>query len=293
MNSGDRINLALIICLQLFALTMLWLASHSGLLICIISAILFSFAMLTNYSLLHEASHNNLNSRPEINRLLGTLAGCLFPVSFTFYTNGHAFHHMNNRSKHERFEYYDPDASWRSILMKHLQWYAIIIGTHWALIVFMNYVAATIPWVLKLSPFKKFTSTDGMFERLGSQQLQNITTESLLILVYWIILWNILDLTFAAVAISYTTFAFNWSSRQYVAHAFTPLDKNTGALNLKVSRFMERLLLYSNLHLLHHQHPDIPWHGLPELAKDQPTSSYFKHYLKLWTAPIPTPQLPV
>lgn len=289
MKPGNNVNLALCIFLQLFAFFLLWTASHSGPLICILAAVIFSFAMLTNYCLIHEASHNNLNSNPGINWLLGTLTACLFPVSLTFYKNGHLFHHLNNRSEHERFEYYDPNASAASILLRHLQWYGIITGTHWIFIPVISFMAATVPWTLRLRPVSQFVSTKGMFDRLNTQHLKYITIESLIILLYWITIWNLLDLSMMPVAIMYACFAFNWSTRQYIAHAFTPLDKDLGALNLKLSWFMEKLLLYSNLHLVHHQHPDAPWHKLPELAQNQPDKSYFRQYLKLWTAPKKIP----
>ncbi len=289
MRTGDRLNLALCLFLHLFAFSLFWLASHSELMITFGIAIIFSYAMLTNYCLLHEASHNNLHSNRKLNWLLGTLTGCLFPVSLSFYTNGHLFHHMNNRSEYECFEYYNPDDPWHSKLLRHLQWYAIVIGTHWAFIPIMSFIAASLPWVLRLWPLNQFISTKRIFDRLDSKHLKFITIESLIVILYWSIIWLALDLSLLSLAIMYACFAFNWSTRQYVAHAFTPLDRDTGALNLKVSRFMEKLLLYSNWHLLHHQHPDVPWYELAELSDGQPEKSYFKQYIRLWNAPKKIP----
>lgn len=289
MKPRNDVNLVLCVSLQLFSFCLFWLVSHSNIITGVFLAIIFSFAMLTNYCLIHEASHNNLNSSPKINWLMGTLAACLFPVSLTFYKNAHLFHHMNNRSEYERFEYYDPNASWWSIMGRHLQWYAIVIGTHWLFIPITSFIAAIIPWVLKLWPINQFISTKKIFSRLDASHLKCISIESLIIVVYWLVIWELLDLSLMPILIMYACFAFNWSTRQYVAHAFTPLDKDTGALNLKVSSIMEKVLLYSNWHLLHHQHPEAPWHKLPELAENQPSKSYLKQYIKLWAAPIKMP----
>ena len=285
MQPRDNFNLALGVFLQLTALLMLWLVSHAETLVALLAAVIFSFLMLTNYCLIHEASHNNLNSNSRLNWVFGTLASCLFPISFTFYKNAHIFHHLNNRSEHEQFEYYDPTAPISNILKKHLQWYGIVIGTYWLFIPFMSFVTATVPWILKLWPFRKSPTISEIYAHLNEKHLRQITIESMVIIMYWFLLWNILDLAIIPVLFAYTCFAFNWSTRQYVAHAYTPIDKDTGALNLKVSWVMERILLYSNWHLIHHQHPDAPWHLIPELSKDQPCESYIKQYIKLWAGP--------
>ena len=45
--------------------------------------VVFSYVLLTNYALLHEATHNNLHANPRVNYWLGLLTGLLFPVPFS------------------------------------------------------------------------------------------------------------------------------------------------------------------------------------------------------------------
>ena len=84
----------------------------------------------------------------------------------------------------------------------------------------------------------------------------------------------------------YAFFAFNWSTRQYVTHAFTVREVRDGALNLKVSRPLGWILLQGQWDLVHHQHPHVPWIHLQKLATDsQAPVSYVRQYLKLWKGP--------
>ena len=88
--------------------------------------------------------------------------------------------------------------------------------------------------------------------------------------------------------IFYAFFAFNWSTRQYVTHAFTVRDVKNGALNLSVSRPMAWILLQGQWDLVHHQHPHVSWMYLPLLGRSSKKPvSYLKQYLKLWGGPKP------
>lgn len=292
MKPRNGINLTLCLLIQASSISILWVAPQANLITGLILLVILSFILLTNYCLLHEASHNNLNSNKTINWVLGTVSGCLFPVSYTFYKNVHIFHHQNNRSEHERFEYYNPEDSAGSVILRHLQWYSIVIGTFWLFIPIMSLISAVLPWLLKSWPLNTFIATSRMFDRFESKQLRMITIETVIIVIYWSVLWIAIEPGTLTLMIAYGIFAFNWSSRQYIAHAFTPLDKDEGAINLKVNSLMEKLLLYSNWHLEHHKHPKAPWHMLPELSQNQPSYSYLTHYIQLWNAPKILPSEP-
>ena len=47
------------------------------------SGVVFSYLLLTDYALLHEAAHANLQSHPRRNYWLGFLTGLLFPIPFS------------------------------------------------------------------------------------------------------------------------------------------------------------------------------------------------------------------
>lgn len=280
------LNVSITVGIQVFAVFMLWISSHASLQVAIVTAVIFSFLMLTNYELIHQGSHGNLAVDKKVNWLLGSLAGCLFPVSLTFYQKVHLFHHLNNRSENERFECYKSNDTLATKIFRHLQWYSIVVGTYWIFIPLVCLLGAILPWVLRARPFRAIITTERMFDFIDLKSAQKITLESLLIIGYWAWLWNWLDLRLMPLGILYACFAFNWSSRQYIAHAFTPFDSATGALNLKTNSIMQLILLNSNWHLVHHKNPAIPWNKIPLFVEGEPFQSYYKQYFKLWAAPI-------
>ncbi len=286
-----RSGLNLLITLGLLgsAVALLWYASHSSGWQLVPIALLFSILMQPNYVLLHEGSHDNHHHTRWLNWLLSNLNGALFPVSYTFYRLTHGFHHENNRSVHERFEYYDPEKPLGNRLFRYLQWYAILFGTYWLFIPLVNLTAATLPWVLRLWPLSTLDTTNRMFERFDASALRRITLETGLIILFWFFLWQTLELQLLPTLALYGAFAFNWSTRQYIAHAFSPLDKERGAYNLKLGRLTQAFLLNANYHLVHHQRPELPWHLLPHYAEQPPTLGYWRQYLRLWTAPKALP----
>jgi hypothetical protein len=88
--------------------------------------------------------------------------------------------------------------------------------------------------------------------------------------------------------ILYSCFAFNWSTRQYVGHAFTRRDVIEGAWNLRHNRLMTWVLLHGEWDLNHHRRPDVSWYYLPRLASpDEPRRSYLRQYWRLWLGPRP------
>jgi hypothetical protein len=83
----------------------------------------------------------------------------------------------------------------------------------------------------------------------------------------------------------YACFSFNWSTRQYVGHAFTRRDIVEGALNLRHNWLMSKILLHGEWDLAHHRHPEVSWVYLPKIAQDDPRPSYIKQYWRQWLGP--------
>src|SRR5688572_24413212 len=72
MPITSALNVALVAIVLTSACGLLWLASHGeAWYVTLLAAILFSYVLLTNYALLHEASHGNLHGDPRFNYLLG------------------------------------------------------------------------------------------------------------------------------------------------------------------------------------------------------------------------------
>lgn len=281
-----RLNIALVALVMVVAAGLLWLGSRVSLLWALPVGALFSFLLLTNYALIHEGTHDNLHPDPRWNRWLGVLAGFLFPVPFSMIRVTHTVHHCCNRTDHEMFDlYYAGD----NMFLKLGQWYGLLSGFFWPWIPVGMVLLATFPGVLKTAPFRKARTTAVLFDDFEKNGIRRIRIEILLLLGFWALLFWALELRWQNVLVMYACFAFNWSTRQYVTHAFTPRDVINGALNLKVSTPMSWLLLQGNWDLVHHQKPWLPWTSLREHGRTStPPVSYCQQYLKMWAGPRPT-----
>ena len=285
LKPRDTLNTILSLVFIILALFLLWLASHVELIYALLAGFAFAYVLLINFFLFHEGSHNNQHSNPKVNYILATMSCWLFPVAFTFYAKVHLFHHQKNRSEHENFEYYYADNSLGMKIFRHLQWYSIMIGTYWLFIPIVSTLSAFFPWFMKSKPFRENPTSSALFDNIDHSARYKIAMETITGIAFWSAAWVMLDLQLSAVALCYACFAFNWSTRQYIAHAFSPLDRKHGAYNLRLPVFVERMFLNSNWHLAHHQHPDIPWHLLPQYDDETPRISYARQYLRLWQAP--------
>ncbi|MEA3412910.1 MAG: fatty acid desaturase [Pseudomonadota bacterium] len=290
MPDIDRQNLVIGLGVPAALLFLLWAGSHSEGIVFLLSTVAFAFLGLTNYALIHEASHHNLHSERRVNNLLGALAGWLFPASFSFLEVTHQAHHRNNRTDGEMFDYYYPDDN---LLIKYAQWYSILVGFYPPIIPAGSLLMALVPGVFRLKPWRVAKSSSILFDRglFNDWVVRKIRSEVLLGLCFWVAAWLALDLDPLSVLILYAAFWFNWSTRQYVTHAFSPRDVVNGAWNLTVSRLMGGIFLNGQWDLVHHNHPHAHWQELPELGKaSRPPSPYWRQYLSLWAGPRPNPE---
>jgi len=284
----DRLNLLIVAAVVISACALLWLGSRLDFAWTLALGIVFSFLMLTNYALIHEASHAVLNSDARINQLLGSLSGWFFLSSFTLLRVTHIVHHCCNRTDYEMFDYYYRGDN---RLLKYIQWYGLLFGLWWPLIPLGNLLIALVPRLLHSPPFKQARSTAVLFDDFGPADIWRIRLELACGLLFWLGLFQLLSLNWQTLLIFYLCFSFNWSTRQYVTHAFTRRSVRDGALNLKLSRPMGWLLLNGHWDLVHHQHPHVPWLYLGELGRDSEAPvSYWRQYFRLWRGPRPSPE---
>src|SRR5262245_47623616 len=105
MPIPNRLNFTLVGSVSSCAIALLWLGSWVEEWYAVLGVgVVFSYLLLTNYALLHEASHNNLHSNKRANYWLGVLAGCFFPVPFSLVHTTHQGHHLRNRTDFEMFD---------------------------------------------------------------------------------------------------------------------------------------------------------------------------------------------
>lgn len=282
----ERLNLTIMAMIFIAVIFLLWLGSRLDWAGTFAVGIVLSFVLLSNYALMHEATHDMLHSNRGANWLVGMMLGWLFPISFTVLHVTHIVHHCCNRTDHEMFDcYYEGD----SMFLKYTQWYGLLLGFWWILIPIGCLLLLVAPGSVRSMPFRRSRSTAVLFDDFGAREMWKIRVEILLGIGFWWMLFWTLQLDWRSVLLMYACFGFNWSTRQYVTHAFTERDVTNGALNLTVSRPMQWLLLNGHWDLVHHQHPHLPWTRLPEKGPDSaPPISYWKQYWRLWRGPRKT-----
>ncbi|MCE9528083.1 MAG: fatty acid desaturase [Planctomycetales bacterium] len=266
------------------AIALLWLGSHVTTWYYTLQVgVVFSYVLLTNYALLHEASHDNLSSHPRLNYLLGLACGMLFPMPLSMIQVTHQGHHLRNRTDHEMFDMYYPTDS---RLLRTLQWYSILCGLFWPVIPLGALLFAICPAVLRTRLFRGERSSSYLLGDIRDAEIAWIRCEVALIAGFFAAMFWFLALDWRSILIMYTCFSFNWSTRQYIGHAFSKRDVIEGAWNLRHNSLMTWVLLHGEYDLSHHRHPEVPWYYLPSLsAADEPRPSYFWQYWRQWLGP--------
>jgi fatty acid desaturase len=287
MPIPDRLNLLLVALVFSGGIFLLWLGSQaSAWYTILLVGVVFSYVMLTNYALLHEAAHGNLHSSARINYLLGVITGLLFPIPFRLMRTTHQNHHNHNRTDHEMFDlYYASD----NRLLKWLQWYCLLCGLFWPLVPLGAVLCAVFPGLLRWRLLKDPARGMAIVANLERSAAWAIRGELLLIVAFFTALFWLFDLYWQNTLVLYACFSFNWSTRQYVGHAFSPRDVVDGAWNLRQFSWMSWLLLHGEWDLNHHRRPEVSWYYLPRLsAPDEPRMSYWTQYWRQWLGPRPS-----
>lgn len=284
MPIPSRLNTVLVGLVVATAAFLLWLGSWVEQWYAVLAVgILFSYVLLTNYALLHEATHGNLHSNSRMNGFLGLLTGIFFPVPFSLVHVTHQGHHLRNRTDYEMFDLYYPGDS---RFLRYCQWYGILCGLFWPWIPIGAVLFAVCPGLLRTKVFRVARSSSYLLGDVRDLEVRAIRVQVLLIIVVFAALFWLLHLHWLNTLVLYACFSFNWSTRQYVGHAFTKRDVIDGAWNLKHNRLMSWVLLHGEWDLNHHRHPEVSWYYLPRIpAPDQPRPSYWKQYWRLWLGP--------
>ena len=251
----SALNAALVVIVFATAVGLLWLGSHATVWYqTLLVGILFSYVLLTNYALLHEASHNNLNSDPRLNYLLGMLAGLLFPMPLSMIQVTHQGHHLRNRTDHEMFDMYYPTDN---RLLRTLQWYSILCGLFWPVIPLGCCCSHCAPRSCEPGCFAtsaRRAICSGIF---AAPRSLGFVGKSRPLYCSSLAFW-LLQLDWRSVLIMYGCFSVNWSTRQYIGHAFSKRDVIEGAWNLRHNRLMTWVLLHGEYDLNHHRRPEVP-----------------------------------
>jgi fatty acid desaturase len=282
-----RLNLVLVAVVVAVAVALLWLGSRAEEWYAVLAVgVAFSYVLLTNYALLHEATHNNLHPHPRANHWLGVLTGLLFPVPFSMVHATHQGHHLRNRTDFEMFDLYYPTDN---RLVKYAQWYSILCGLFYPIIPVGAVLFALWPALLRTRGFRRARSSSYLLGDIRAAEVHAIRGEVLVIVAVFAALAWLLELRLIPTLVLYGCFALNWSTRQYVGHAFSKRDVVHGAWNLRHNRLMTWVLLHGEYDLNHHRRPDVSWYYLPRLCRagDPPRRGYVGQYWRQWLGPRP------
>ena len=297
MKIPARLNLLLLCAAGVASSAFLVVASRAesvGMMLA--AALAFSFTANTLFSLMHESVHGLLLPNPRWNRWVGRIAAAFFPTSLTLQKAFHLTHHRNNRSPQERFDYIEPgDIAWA----KRIQWYGILTGLYWVVTQLGLLVYLVAPVFLRIpilrratSRFARQSSSGAYLEVFDQVDGRVARTELLASFAFQALLFVALDLSFPGWALCYAAFAVHWSGLQYADHAFSPLNAQDGAWNLRANVVSRSLFLNYHHHLAHHRHPNTPWLYLGQhVDRSEPRPSFLGIWLRMWRGPrrLPTP----
>ena len=183
MPIPEQLNLALVLGVFAAALGLLWLGSQvTQWWAVLVVGIVFSYLLLTNYALLHEASHGNLQSSARRNYLLGLLAGALFPMPFTLMRSTHQGHHDYNRTDVEMFDLYYPNDN---RVIKYIRWYGILCGFFWPLVPLGAVLFSISPTVMRNRLFGRFKPRGYLLNGIHDVAVWAVRFETLLIVAFF------------------------------------------------------------------------------------------------------------
>jgi fatty acid desaturase len=292
-----RLNLLLLVSAGAACITLLWVASHGALAVQLAAALAFSFTANTMFSLMHESVHGLLLANAKANRWAGRVAAAFFPTSLSLQRAFHLTHHRNNRSPQERFDYIEPgDIAWA----KRIQWYGILTGLYWVMTQLGLLVYLVAPVFLRIpllrrasSRFARQSSSSAYLEVFDHVDGRVVRLELLASFAFQALLVLALDLSVTGWALCYAAFAVHWSGLQYADHAFSPLDPQDGAWNLRANPLSRALFLNYHHHLAHHRHPNTPWLYLGQYVDESAKRpSFLAIWLAMWRGPRRLPASP-
>jgi fatty acid desaturase len=247
-------------------------------------AVAYGFVMNTGYALCHEAEHELLHPNPRINNLGGSIITLFFPASFQLRRQGHIGHHLRNRTDDEAFDLYFEG---ENPVWKHLQFYGILTGFFWLIIVLSNIPALLNPaWLAgRKAGFDRPTAA--LQETLNPKYFQLMQLEAAAVFALhgaMIYFFKIPVLHYLAVLCG---FGFIWSTLQYLHHYGTVRDVERGAYNVRTWQVFDLIWLNHHWHLNHHLQPTVPWLYLPTLKADGERApvGFWSAYFRMWRGP--------
>jgi fatty acid desaturase len=282
--------------IQLVAVPLL-LMPESGLeadLLAVTIAVLLSLTTPFQRALLHEAIHSRLAARRGWNTFLGRALAVTSGISFDANRLGHMTHHRFPRHALDRADIIEPGANRVVVTIK---FYLGLLGG--------LYVREILSSMLMLMPRRGINwvasnllpedDADGMvlhgaLRRGLDRRLSRIRLDSALVVLIYGASFYLYGEWWWVLVLSIALRGLIVSLQDNVAHYDTPAVIGAPAHNTRTTRWAALFMLNSNLHGVHHDHPDVPWDSLPNAFQrggGDYSGGYFALLAKQLSGPVP------
>ncbi|HEY4140631.1 MAG TPA: fatty acid desaturase [Pseudolabrys sp.] len=262
-------------------------------LVSIAFAVLLSLTTPLQRALLHEAIHSRLAPRRGWNTFLGRALATTSGISFDANRLGHMTHHRFARHALDRPDIIEPGAN---RVTRMIQFYfGLTGGLHVREILssmLMLMPRRAINWVAtNLMPEDDADSMvlHGTLRRGLDRRLSRIRLDAVLVILIYAGSFYLYGEWWWVLVLSIALRGFIVSVQDNVAHYDTPAVVGAPAHNMHTTRWSALFILNSNLHGVHHDHPDVPWNWLPNAFKrggGDYSGGYFSQLTKQFSGPV-------
>jgi len=247
--------------------TLASLLANAGIFGWLLAQIIFTFAFLLWFVLLHEAGHQTLFSHRALNRIAGSIAGFFSLIPFQAWRLIHARHHHWTGwqdldattatlvpRRLSAWERYAVRAAWRS-------WFPLFsliyrVNNFWHLLRIKRYVATTNFHRIVLSAALLLSAYALLVISVGFTELLKLCGVGLFLS------WVIED----PLLLSQHTHIPQNLSQNRTVKPFPPLAQGIFTRSLNFPRWFSKFILNFNAHELHHMHVSVPGYDLHRLA---------------------------
>ena len=173
----------------------------------------FAVWMSAVYAAIHEAQHGVLFSNPRANTLGGVALATLLPAPYHLIRQTHAGHHLRNRSDDEAFDLWMPG---ESPAWKRVQWYGILSGAFFTVVVLSNLIVVCLPWLMRPSTYRFDRPSRAALSSLNPEHRLVMAVEGAANLALHAVILLGTGLPLRRYAVLYACHGVLWSALQYV-----------------------------------------------------------------------------
>lgn len=216
----------------------------------------------SQFAVVHEGIHGNLHKDASTNRVLGRVAGVAFGSPFSFLRLAHLLHHKHNRAVgHPELEETWSGPRWWATVQYYLE-----LGQGLYLkefVVSLLCLAPTQLWEPRCKPGEKSPINDLLLSALAKPRVLHAARVdgAIIVGVHLVALLMYENHWWAFVAM-FCGRALAVSFHDNAYHYDTPISDVLYARDLKLSSWLEPLMLNFNYHGVHHRSPGLPWYCL-------------------------------